>query len=158
MKVKAIKFFSPEENAPKIEKSVTKSKPKPAGYISGTGKLVFPVPVLEELGIEPDAAFFKIGSQQGKRTLKFLYLIPSSEQTDTFAMAKSGRGYVIPLAIILKKGGVDFEGTKYTFEVSLFNYEEGVTGYELAIISSEPKPAYTGKPRGRKPRAATVSE
>jgi hypothetical protein len=158
MKVKTIKFFSPEENAPKTEKSISKPKPKPTGYISASGKLVFPGATLEELGIEPDTASFKIGTQQGKRVLKFLYLIPSDSQSETFSMAKSGRGYVIPLALILKKGGVDFEGTKYTFDVSLFSYEEGVTGFELAIISSEPKPVYTGKPRGRKPKAATVAE
>lgn len=158
MKVKAIKFFSPAENAPKAEKSISKPKPKPAGYISGTGKLVFPVAALEELGIEPETASFKIGTQQGKRTLKFLYLIPSSDQNETFAMTKSGRGYVIPLALILKKGGVDFENVKYTFEVSLFSYEEGVAGYELTIISSEPKPAYTGKPRGRKPKTAPIAD
>ena len=158
MKAKAIKFFSPEENAPKAEKSISKPKPKPTGYISGTGKLVFPVATLEELGIEPETVLFKIGTQQGKRTLKLLYLIPSTDASESFAMAKSGRGYVIPLAIILKKGGVDFENIKYTFDVSLFSYEEGVAGFELAIGNSEPKPAYTGKPRGRKPKAAVIAE
>ena len=158
MKVKSIKFFSPEENAPKTEKVISKPKVKPTGYISGTGKLVFPANTLEELGIEPETALFKIGTQQGKRTVKFLYLIPSADSNESFAMVKSGRGYVIPLAIILRKGGVDFENIKYTFEVSLFSYEEGVAGYELAIGNSEPKPPYTGKPRGRKPKGTVISE
>jgi hypothetical protein len=156
MKVKTIKFFSPEENAPRVEKNFSKSKPKPAGYISRTGKLVFPSATLEELGIDTGAANFKIGTVQGKRTLKSLYLIPAAEASDSFAMSKSGRGCVIPLAVILKKGGVNFEDVKFTFTVSLFNYKDGIVGYELDIISSEPKPAYTGKPRGRKPKVAAL--
>jgi hypothetical protein len=156
MKVKTIKFFSPEENAPKAEKNLSKAKPKPSGYISGTGKLVFPSATLEELGIDAESANFKIGTLQGKRTLKLLYLIPSAPASDSFAMTKSGRGYVIPLALILKKGGVNFDEVKFTFTVSLFNYDEGVVGFELELISSAPKPAYTGKPRGRKPKAVVA--
>jgi len=150
MKVKSIKFFSPNENAPVTAKA--KEKAAPTGYISSTGKLVLPSATLEELGIEAESAKFKIGTQQGKRTLKFLYLIPATDQDETFSLEKSGRGYVIPLAIILKKGGVDFENVKYTFSITLFNYEEGVVGYELALENPLPKPVYTGKPRGRKPR------
>jgi hypothetical protein len=155
MKVKAIRFFSPEENTSKKEKS--KSQPKITGYISATGKLVFPPATLEELGIEAGSTRFKIGAQEGKRALKFLYLIPSSEQTETFELVKSGRGFVIPLDVILKKGGVDFANSKYTFEVSPFSYEEGVVGYELALNSGAPKPEYTGKPRGRKPKAESAA-
>ena len=150
MKIKAIRFFSPQENSLKKEKS--KSQPKITGYISGTGKLVFPPATLEELGIEAGSIRFKIGTQEGKRALKFLYLIPSSEQTETFELVKSGRGFVIPLEVILKKGGVDYANSKYTFEVTPFNYEDGIIGYELTLNSGEPKPEYTGKPRGRKPK------
>lgn len=156
MKARAIKFFSPEENV-----SVTKKpqeKPKPTGYISSSGKLVLPPKTLEELGIEPETSRFKIGTQQGKRTLKYLYLIPSTEETGTFALTRSGRGYSIPLELILRKGGVDFENTKHIFEITLFNYEDGVVGYELELGTEEPKPAYTGKPRGRKPKSALVAE
>ncbi|SKC14935.1 hypothetical protein [Dyadobacter psychrophilus] len=151
MKAKSIKFFSPQENLPKSE--VTKSKPKPSGYISATGKIVLPVAALEELGIEAESTRFKIGTDQGKRKINTVYLIPASDGTDSFELVKSGRGYVIPLAIILKQGGVAYDTTKYTFTATPFNYEEGVVGYELALASSEPKPAYTGKPRGRKPKA-----
>jgi hypothetical protein len=150
MKAKSIKFFSPQENLPKSE--VTKSTPKPSGYISATGKIVLPAAALTELGIEADTTKFKIGTDQGKRKINTVYLIPSADESDTFSLVKSGRGYVIPLAIILKQGGVAYDTTKYTFEVTSFNYEEGVVGYELALASSEPKPAYTGKPRGRKPK------
>lgn len=154
MKLKAIKFFSPEEN--EVQTTKAKSKSKPTGYISGTGKLVLPAKTLEELGIEADTNF-KIGTIQGKRTLKLLYLIPSSDTIGTFALVKSGRGSSIPLEVILKKGGIDYANVKYTFVVTLFNYEENVVGYELELSSSEPKPAYTGKPRGRK-RKEVVAE
>ena len=155
MKVKAIKFFSPEENIPAVK--TAKTKVKLTGYISGAGKLVLPSKTLEELGIEADTTQFKIGTQEGKRTLKFLYLIPS-DQDGTFALVKSGRGYSIPMEMILKKGGIDFANAKYTFTIVPFNYEEGVVGYELELASSEVKAEYTGKPRGRKPNAAPVAE
>ncbi|TLV03199.1 hypothetical protein [Dyadobacter luticola] len=156
MKASAIKFFSPEENV--IVTKKTKEQPKLTGYVSGTGKLVLPPKTLEELAIEPLTTRFKIGTQQGKRTLKYLYLIPSSDESGTFALSKSGRGFSIPLDVILKKNGVDFEQTKFTFTISPFNYEEGVVGYELELGSAEPKPAYTGKPRGRKPKNAVAAE
>lgn len=156
MKARAIKFFSPEDNVSVVKK--TEEKPKPTGYVSTSGKLVLPPKTLEELGIEPETARFKIGTQQGKRTLKYLYLIPSADENETFALTRSGRGYSIPLELILRKGGIDFENTKYIFEVTLFNYDEGVVGFELALGTEEPKPAYTGKPRGRKPKNAVVAE
>ena len=156
MKVKSIRFFSPEENSEKTEKVA--EQPKPTGYISASGKLVLPLKTLEQLGLDAEATKFKIGSQEGKRKLKSLYLIPTaSDQTGTFELIRSGRGYVIPLAIILKKGGIDFADNKYTFTISTFDYEGGVNGYELELNDSIVKPAYTGKPRGRKPKAAVES-
>jgi hypothetical protein len=156
MKAKAIKFFSPEENST-ITKKV-QPKVELTGYISGTGKIVLPSKTLEELGIEAASTSFKIGTQEGKRTLKFLYLIPSSDANGTFPLVKSGRGFTIPLEVILKKGGVDFENNKFKFTITPFNYEEGVVGYELALSNSEPKPEYTGKPRGRKKKADVIAE
>jgi hypothetical protein len=50
----------------------------------------------------------------------------------------------------LKRGGIDFETVKHVFTASIFNYSEGVIGYELAIQPEAPKEPYTGKPRGRK--------
>ena len=155
MKANSIKFFSPEENVVATKKS--KEAPKPTGYISGTGKLVLPPKTLEELGIEPESTRFRIGTQDGKRTIKNLYLVPTTDQEGTFPMAKSGRGFSIPLENILRKGGIDFENTKYTFDITIFNYEEGTAGYELALTSSAPKPEYTGKPRGRKPKNAVAA-
>ncbi|MCF0075813.1 hypothetical protein LZD49_35435, partial [Dyadobacter sp. CY261] len=61
MKIKAIKFFSPEENLPET-KAVEKETPLPAGYISNSGKLVFPAAALRDLGIDPESTKFKIGT------------------------------------------------------------------------------------------------
>lgn len=156
MKNKAIRFFTPQENTVEVSKVKEKSKPVPTGYVSAVGKLVFSNATLEDLGIQAESAFFKIGTQEGKRKLKSLYLVPSKDENGAFAFEKSAKGYIIPLAIILKKGGIDFETTKYTFAVTTFDFEDGIPGYELELISSAPKPEYTGKPRGRK--KAQVSE
>jgi hypothetical protein len=157
MKQKAIKFFSPEENVPKT-KTTEKAAPLPTGYISSSGKLVFPAAALQDLGIDPESTKFKIGTQEGKRKIKSVYLVPASNSDQTFSFEKSGRGHVIPLAVILKKGGVDFESQKLIFKISIFDFEQATKGYELAIESEAPKPEYTGKPRGRKAKAVTDSE
>lgn len=150
MKTPSIRFFAPEENSLPT-KQIAKAKLAPTGYISTSGKIVLPALTLEELGIEAATASFRIGTQEGKRKIKSLYLVPTTEQEGAFSFARSGRGgYVIPLALILKKGGVNFESAKVPFSVTLFNYAGGVTGYELSIEDIYPKPAYTGKPRGRK--------
>ncbi len=155
MKNKAIKFFSPQDNTVETPKAKSKAKPTPTGYVSAVGKLVFSNATLAELGIEAEKTLFKIGTQEGKRKLKSLYLVPSKEENGAFAFEKSAKGYTIPLAIILKKGGIDFDATKYTFAVTTFDYEDGMAGYELELISSAPKPEYTGKPRGRKKAQVT---
>lgn len=152
MKLKAIKFFSPEENVSKT-KATEKAAPLPTGYISNSGKLVFPAAVLRDLGIDPESANFKIGTQEGKRKIKSVYLVPSTSSDQTFSFEKSGRGNVIPLAIILKKGNVNFESEKLIFKISTFDFDQATKGFELAIETEAPKPEYTGKPRGRKPHA-----
>ncbi|WP_353720097.1 hypothetical protein [Dyadobacter sp. 676] len=151
MKLKAIKFFSPEENVSKA-KETRKEAPLPTGYISNTGKLVFPATALRDLGIDPESTKFKIGTQEGKRKIKSVYLVPSTSSDQTFSFEKSGRGHVIPLAIILKKGNVNFESEKLIFKISTFDFDQTTKGFELAIEAEAPKPEYTGKPRGRKPR------
>ncbi|SEJ32896.1 hypothetical protein SAMN05216327_108302 [Dyadobacter sp. SG02] len=157
MKLKAIKFFSPEENVPKV-KTTPKAAPLPTGYISNSGKLVFPAAALGDLVIDQESANFKIGIPEGKRKIKSVYLIPASNSDQTFSFEKSGRGHVIPLATILKKGGVDFESQKLVFKISTFDFDQATKGYELAIETEAPKPVYTGKPRGRKAKAGTDSE
>ena len=153
MKLKAIKFFSPEENVEKVQKA-SKAAPLPKGYISNSGKLVFPATVLGDLGIDPESTYFKIGTQGGKRKIKSLYLVPATSSDQTFSFEKSGRGHVIPLAVILKKGGVNFDSEKLIFKISTFDFDQATKGYELTIESETPKTEYTGKPRGRKPKAA----
>jgi hypothetical protein len=152
MKLKAIKFFSPEENVPKT-KATEKAAPLPIGYISNSGKLVFPATALRDLGIDPESTYFKIGTQEGKRKINSVYLVPAATSGQTFSFEKSGRGHVIPLAVILKKGGVDFESQKLIFKIKVFDFDRATKGYELAIENEAAKPEYTGKPRGRKPRA-----
>jgi hypothetical protein len=156
MKLKAIKFFSPEENLPKTKHA--KAAPLPAGYISNSGKLVFPAAVLGDLGIDPASTHFKIGTQDGKRKIKSLYLVPAASSGQTFSFEKSGRGHVIPLAVILKKGGINFESEKLIFKISTFDFDQATKGYELAIEAETSKPEYTGKPRGRKPKASMDAE
>ena len=151
MKLKAIKFFSPEENVSKT-KVVEKAAPLPTGYISNSGKLVFPASALRDLGIDPESTHFKIGTQEGKRKIKSVYLVPAAGSDQTFSFEKSGRGHVIPLALILKKGNVNFESEKLIFKISTFDFDQTTKGFELAIEAEAPKPEYTGKPRGRKPR------
>lgn len=157
MKLKAIKFFSPEENVPEA-KAAPKVTPLPAGYISNSGKLVFPAAALRDLGIDPESANFKIGTQEGKRKIKSLYLVPVANSDQAFSFEKSGRGHVIPLALVLKKGGVDFESQKLVFKISTFDFDQATKGYELAIENEVRKPEYTGKPRGRKAKAAAHSD
>jgi hypothetical protein len=152
MKTPQIKFFSPEENAPQTSKAVAKAKP--TGHISDSGTLIFPKATLEEIGVEPQTASFKIGTAEGKRKIKSLYLIPTEEQEGSFAFTRIGRGSGIALPVILKRGGIDYEAAKHIFTVTIFNYSEGVIGYELAIEAEAPKEPYTGKPRGRKRKVA----
>lgn len=157
MKLKAIKFFSPEENVPEV-KAAAKAAPIPTGYISNSGKFVFPAATLRDLGIDPEAANFKIGTQEGKRKIKSVYLVPAAKSDQTFSLEKSGRGHVIPLAVILKKCGVDFESQKLVFKISTFDFDQSTKGFELIIEVEAPKPEYTGKPRGRKAKTVTDSE
>ncbi len=156
MKAAPIRFFSLQENSEHKEKSTAKPVAV-TGYISATGKLVFPAKTIGLLGLDPEATRFKIGTQEGTRKLKSLYLVPTTDdQSETFEMVKAAKSYGIPLAVILQKGGVDYANAKYTFTVKPFDYEENVKGYELQLNDQTPKPAYTGKPRGRKPKNAVA--
>ena len=157
MKLKAIKFFSPEENVSKV-KAAANAAPQPTGYISNSGKLVFPAAALRDLGIDPESTKFKIGTAEGKRKIKSVYLVPATNSDQTFSFEKSGRGHVIPLAVILKKGGVDFESQKLVFKISTFDFDQATKGFELVIEAEAPQPEYTGKPRGRKAKTETDSE
>ncbi len=153
MKAKQIRFFSLDENSEskkKSEKSVAKPSPV-TGYISSTGKLVFPAKSISQLGLDPSNNQFRVGTQDGKRKIKSLYLIPASEgQEGTFELEQGAKSYAISLPFILQKGGIDYAETKYNFTVKSFDYDDSVTGYELKLNDESPKLPYTGKPRGRK--------
>ncbi|MEO6288248.1 MAG: hypothetical protein ABIO93_32935 [Dyadobacter sp.] len=151
MASKDIRFFSPKENQPIIKEKV-QPKSLPTGYISNAGKIVFPSSTIEELGIDPENTKFRVGTDQGKRKIKNLYLI-STDLESAFAIVRTGRGYSLPLEVILLKGGIDYTAQKYTFMASIFSHE-GAVGYALAISAETPveKVPYTGKPRGRKPK------
>lgn len=155
MKTLALSFFSSQDNS-EPKKKAAKAEPKSApltGYLSPAGKLVFPAKTVSQLSFNPDNTRFKIGTQEGKRKIKSLYLVPADENSsDTFEMVKAAKSYTISLAVILQKGGIDFANTKYTFTIKPFTYEGGVSGYELLLSDSTPKEPYTGKPRGRKPK------
>ena len=159
MKTKQIRFFSPNENSEstKTKKEKVVKEVPVTGYISATGKLVFPDKSIAKLGLDTQDNRFKIGTQDGKRKIKSLYLIPGTEgEEETFELEKAAKSYGISLPYILQKGGIDYAATKYSFTVKPFEYEEGVTGYELKLVNDNPKPEYTGKPRGRKPLNKTA--
>ena len=156
MKATSLRFFSRQDNSESKEQAA----PKPVtltGYLSPAGKLVFPAKTVGQLSFNPDTTRFKIGTQEGKRKIKSLYLIPADDDSsETFELVKAAKSYTISMALILQKGGIDFVNTKYTFTVKPFTYEGDVSGYELQLSDSAPKAAYTGKPRGRKFKASEV--
>ena len=158
MKAIQIRFLSPEDNSQPKEKRKTTKKSAPAtGYISPVGKLVLPAKSVAQLGFDPENIQFKIGVQQGKRKIKSLYLVPTTEaHSETFSLEKAAKSYSISLPVILQKSKIDYTATKYTFTVKPFNYAEGVTAYELQLNDPTPKVPYTGKPRGRKPASKAV--
>ena len=161
MKTKQIRFFSPTENsetAKTEKKSVAKSVPA-EGYISATGKLVFPNKAISQLGFDPQNNQFRIGTQDGKRKIKALYMIPDTEgQEETFELTKGAKSHGISLPYILQKGGIDYANTKYTFTIKPFDFEDNITGYELNLANESPKSEYTGKPRGRKRQNSVAQE
>lgn len=154
IKMKNIKFFSPEENQEKATRS-QKEKQLPGGRITSAGRIIFPAATLEELAIDTNTRF-QVGTDQGKRKMKNLYLVPTGEESG-FQLVRMGRGYSLPLELILSKGGIDYATQEYVFTASIFMYE-GAPAYQLAFSTKEPKPAYTGKPRGRKPKASNPDE
>ncbi|SFF36506.1 hypothetical protein [Spirosoma endophyticum] len=163
MKPKTIRFFSPQDNAlakPTKTKKGKEAKPiKLEGYISPTGKLVFPAKTIDQLEFQADSARFQIGTDQGKRKIKTIYLVPTQDdQDESFTLLKAAKSYIIDLAFILQKGGIAYKTTKYLFSLSPFPYQEGVIGYSLALQTSDLKPAYTGKPRGRKPKVTNQED
>lgn len=153
-----IRYFSSADNSLPEEKKTKEAKAKKVvltGYISVSGKLVFPVKTVNNLDVDLEKTAFKVGMQEGKRKAKSLYLISAnSGQEDTFQFKKAAKSYTLLLPLILKKSGVDFAKSKYVFIIHQFDLE-GATALELQLSSENAasKPPYTGKPRGRKAKA-----
>jgi hypothetical protein len=163
MKPKTIRFFSPQDNTlakpEKSKKSKEAKTVKLEGYISPVGKLVFPTKTIDQLEIEADSVRFKIGTDQGKRKIKTIYLVPTHDTQDqSFSLEKGAKSYSVDLGVILKKGGIDYKKTKYKFILSPFTYQEGIIGYSVSLENPDSKPAYSGKPRGRKPKATNQED
>ncbi len=161
MKAINIRFFSPQDNQvpePKKGKITTPKKVILTGYISASGRLIFPVKTMGQLGVDVENTSFKIGMAAGKRKAKSLYMVKADgNQDDTFRLEKAAKSYSLPLAVILKKSGVDFTQSKYSFTIKLFDYQ-GSTALELQLHQDEatPKAVYTGKPRGRRTKTKGV--
>lgn len=158
MKNKSIHFYSVEDNTlakPKKEKAKTSTKPaKLEGYISSSGKLVIPAKTLGQLNLPADTTYLQVGTDADKRKIKTLYLVPADSTENGFELIKAAKSYTISLGYILEKGGIDYSKTKYNFILTPFTDEAGTSGYSLKLTSNETKPAYTGKPRGRRPKAS----
>jgi len=154
-----IRFFTQADNqaatkTAKADKAVKSTLL--TGYLSPTGKLVLPTKTVQAASNLSSVQAMKVGSPAGKRKLITLYLVPTDEQdAEGFAVTTTPRGLTIELAQILANGRVDYKTNKYSFTLTPFAYQEGITGYELALTAqrAQPKAPYTGKPRGRKPKA-----
>lgn len=154
-----IHFFTQADNqsAAKPAKAKKAAKLIPlTGYVSATGKLVLPTKTLQAINESGAIQAMKVGSPAGKRKLTMLYLVPTDEQdTEGFPLVTAAKSATIDLGQILRDGRIKYKDEKYDFTLTPFTYEAGLTGYELELTtrSSKPKAPYTGKPRGRKPKA-----
>ena len=150
MNLDDIRFFTPQENKAERKTKVKEELGAPAtGYISGTGKVIIPQKAAEEIGLNTAHTTYMVGTQQNKRKLKSLYIIPASGDTQgTFEMQSSGRNNFIGLSVILEKNGVDYQNNKYTFEVAPFVFGDDIKGVELKLNS----PVAKTKRAGRKPK------
>ncbi|GAB3048903.1 hypothetical protein [Spirosoma pulveris] len=162
MKPLTIHFFLPTDNQPpkaKAEKAAKLAKVTLTGYISAAGKLVLPARTVAHLGIDLGKTSFKVGMDEGKRKAKSLYLVPTSTQEAAFTFEQAAKSYTLALPFLLKKSGIDFANTKHDFTIRLFDYE-GTTAFELQIApqAAVAKVPYTGKPRGRQAKQASVVE
>jgi len=155
----AIRFFTPADNqaAATTAKADKLAKSAPlTGYVSPTGKLVLPTKTVQAASNLSSIQAMKVGSSAGKRKLTALYLIPTDKRdAEGFPVVATPRGITIELARILTEGGINYKVDKYSFTLIPFADEAGTSGYKLQLTTphAEEKAPYTGKPRGRKPKA-----
>ena len=82
MKATEIRFYSLRDNS-EVKKEKSTAKPvNITGYISTGGKIVFPAKSVAQLPFDPENTRFKIGTQQGKRKVKSLYLVPAGDDQE----------------------------------------------------------------------------
>lgn len=148
MNLDDIRFFSPQENKAERKTKVKEESGEPAtGYISSTGKVIIPQKAAEEVGLNTSHTTYMVGTEQNKRKLKSLYVVPASGHTEgAFEMVSSGRNNFIALGVILEKSGLDYQNNKYTFEISSFVLGDDIKGIELKLN----KPTAKTKRAGRK--------
>lgn len=148
--MKNISFFSPEDN----QEETRKTRPQFWGNISARGTLVFPADAVAALGIDLDGQY-RIGTTDNRKKLKKLYMFPAVADQPGFSFSRIGRGKGFELSRILTAGGIDYSAGSYRFEIQQVSYEE-TQGFLLSFEPLGPKPAYTGKPRGRKRKEAIL--
>ncbi|MGV3560055.1 hypothetical protein [Larkinella arboricola] len=141
MKVKPdkIRFFSPEDNsdeAPKVaQKEATFST-----SVTKTGRLAFPQKLMEGLNIDPTKPYYKVGTVNRRKGVKALYLMPTQQDdSEAFELAKTGRGYSIPLKGVLQKIGLNFQDQEYTFTIRPYDFGDNISGFELVSDQQTPR-------------------
>ncbi|MFT4031780.1 MAG: hypothetical protein QM669_05130 [Siphonobacter sp.] len=146
MKKKSIRFFSPNEPVEEKKKE-SKVKEVPTISISKKGKLLLSSAILQLLDVDPADAKFKVGTEDRKRGIGSLFLVKAdSDDSEAFAVAKSGRGHGIPLGSSFMKLGLDYVTYDYTYEIKPFDYEEDeISGYELTLKEKTPRLADAGE-------------
>ncbi len=147
MNLDDIRFFSPQENKAEKQAKVKEETDAPAtGYISATGKVIIPQKAAQEVGLNTEHTTYMVGTQQNKRKLKSLYVVPASGHTEgAFQMQSSGRNNFISLGVILEKSGLDYQNNKYTFEISPFVFGDDIKGIELKLNKPTPKTKRAGR-------------
>ncbi|MFD1145496.1 hypothetical protein ACFQ4C_30500 [Larkinella insperata] len=135
-----IRFFSPQDNQ---QQAAAKATPKETSFtttITKTGRLTFPQKLMEGLGIDPAKPYFKVGTVNRRKGVKALYLFPTEQgDSEAFELAKTGRGYSLPLKGILPKIGLDYETQEYTFTIQPYEFGDGVAGFELVSEQATPR-------------------
>ncbi len=141
MKVKPnkIRFFSPQDNSGEVPKAAPKETLFTTS-VTKTGRLAFPQKLMEGLDIDPSKPHFRVGTVNRRKGVKALYLIPTEAgDAEAFELAKTGRGYSIPLKGVFQKMGLNYMDEEYTFTIKSFDYGDGVTGYELVSHQQTPR-------------------
>lgn len=141
MKIKPnkIRFFSPDDNQEEAPK-VTPKQTTFTTTVTKTGRLAFPQKLVEGLSIDPSKPYYKVGTVNRRKGVKALYLLPTQQDDpEAFELAKTGRGYSIPLKGVLQKIGLDFQNQEYSFTIQPYEFGKGVSGFELVSEQATPR-------------------